>query len=407
LKDYNKQLYIPRRQFIRGLLATTALGVTSQFWSGCAEQPKSTTGTSTSSGNSPSSPTKAASATDTTFGFIFVGAKDDFGYNQSHFQGEGVISKISGIKTLDEANVPETATVQETMLSMINQNGAKVLFPTSFGYFDPHILKIAKENPTIQFFHCGGLYQEGKTPKNIGSYYGYIDEAEYIAGIVAGLSTKSGKLGFVAAKPIPQVLRNINSYTLGARSVNPKVTVQVIFTGDWSVPVKEAEAANSMVDQGVDVLTCHVDSPKVVIETAEKRKVFCTGYHVNQAKLAPNGYLTGAEWDWGNVYTQYAEQIKAGKTLMDGGIPNIVRGGIKEKFCKVSDFGGAVSAATKKEAETALAKFNDGTAVIYAGEIKDNTGKVIISKEKSMKQNDVELESMNWLVEGVIGSTKG
>lgn len=407
MKDYNKQLYIPRRQLIRGLLATTALGVTSQFWSGCAEQPQATTGTSTSSGNSPSSPTKAASATDTTFGFIFVGAKDDFGYNQSHFQGEGVISKISGIKTLDEANVPETATVQETMLSMINQNGAKVLFPTSFGYFDPHILKIAKENPTIQFFHCGGLYQEGKTPKNIGSYYGYIDEAEYVAGIVAGLSTKSGKLGFVAAKPIPQVLRNINSYTLGARSVNPKVTVQVIFTGDWSAPVKEAEAANSMVDQGVDVLTCHVDSPKVVIETAEKRKVLCTGYHVNQAKLAPNGYLTGAEWDWGNVYTQYAEQIKAGKTLMDGGIPNIVRGGIKEKFCKVSDFGGAVSAATKKEAETALAKFNDGTAVIYAGEIKDNTGKVIISKEKSLKQNDVELESMNWLVEGVIGSTKG
>ena len=290
---------------------------------------------------------------------------------------------------------------------MITQNGAKVLFPTSFGYFDPHILKIAKDNPNVQFFHCGGLYQEGKTPKNIGSYYGYIDEAEYIAGIVAGLTTKSGKLGFVAAKPIPQVLRNINSYTLGARSVNPKVTVQVVFTGDWSVPVKEAEAANSMVDQGVDVLTCHVDSPKVVIETAEKRKVFCTGYHVDQSKLAPNGYLTGAEWDWGNVYTQYAEQIKAGKTLTSGGIPNIVRGGLKEKFCKVSPFGTAVSAATKKAAEAAMAKFMDGTAVIYAGEIKDNTGKVVIPKDKIMKQTDPELEGMSWLVEGVIGSTKG
>ena len=401
MKDYNKKLYIPRRQLIRGLLATTALGMTSQLWSGCTEQPPST------SGSSPSPSSKASSATDTTFGFIFVGPKDDFGYNQSHFQGEQVISKLSGIKTLDEANVPETATVQETMLSMINQNGAKILFPTSFGYFDPHILKVAKENPTVQFFHCGGLYQEGKTPKNIGSYYGYIDEAEYIAGIVAALTSKSGKLGFVAAKPIPQVLRNINSYTLGARSVKPNVTVQVIFTGDWSVPVKEAEAANSMVDQGIDVLTCHVDSPKVVIETAEKRKVFCTGYHVDQSKLAPTGYLTGAEWNWGKVYTQYAEQIKAGKTLMDGGIPNIVRGGLKEKFCKISDFGGAVSAATKKEAETALAKFMDGTFVIYAGEIKDNNGKVVIAKDKSLKQTDVELETMNWLVEGVIGSTKG
>ena len=403
MKDLNSKLYIPRRQMIRGLLATTALGVTSQFWTGCAAEQPTTTGTSTTG----STPTKAASATDTTFGFIFVGPKDDFGYNQAHFQGLQVMPKVPGVKTLDEANVPETATVQETMLSMITQNGAKVLFPTSFGYFDPHILKIAKDNPNVQFFHCGGLYQEGKTPKNIGSYYGYIDEAEYIAGIVAGLTTKSGKLGFVAAKPIPQVLRNINSYTLGARSVNPKVTVQVVFTGDWSVPVKEAEAANSMVDQGVDVLTCHVDSPKVVIETAEKRKVFCTGYHVDQSKLAPNGYLTGAEWDWGNVYTQYAEQIKAGKTLTSGGIPNIVRGGLKEKFCKVSPFGTAVSAATKKAAEAAMAKFMDGTAVIYAGEIKDNTGKVVIPKDKIMKQTDPELEGMSWLVEGVIGSTKG
>jgi len=402
LKDFSSKLYIPRRQMIRGLLATTALGVTSQFWTGCAEQP-STTGTSTTG----STPSKSASATDTTFGFIFVGPKDDFGYSQAHFQGLQMMAKVPGVKTLDEANVPETATVQETMLSMINQNGAKVLFPTSFGYFDPHILKIAKDNPNVQFFHCGGMYQEGKTPKNVGSFYGYIDEAQYIAGIVAGLTSKSGKLGFVAAKPIPQVLRNINSYTLGARSVNPKATVQVVFTGDWSVPVKEAEAANSMVDQGVDVLTCHVDSPKVVIETAEKRKVFCTGYHVDQSKLAPNGYLTGAEWDWGSVYTQYAEQIKAGKTLTAGGIPNIVRGGLKEKFCKVSPFGTAVSAATKKAAEAAMAKFMDGTAVIYAGEIKDNTGKVVIPKDKVMKQTDPELESMSWLVEGVIGSTKG
>ncbi len=405
MKDFSSKLYIPRRQMIRGLLATTALGVTSQFWTGCAAEqpPTSTTGASTTG----STPSKAASATDTTFGFIFVGPKDDFGYNQAHFQGLQMMAKVPGVKTLDEANVPETATVQETMLSMINQNGAKVLFPTSFGYFDPHILKIAKDNPNVQFFHCGGLYQEGKTPKNVGSYYGYIDEAQYIAGIVAGLTSKSGKLGFVAAKPIPQVLRNINSYTLGARSVNPKATVQVVFTGDWSVPVKEAEAANSMVDQGVDVLTCHVDSPKVVIETAEKRKVFCTGYHVDQSKLAPNGYLTGAEWDWGSVYTQYAEQIKAGKTLTTGGIPNIVRGGLKEKFCKVSPFGAAVSAATKKAAEAAMAKFMDGTAVIYAGEIKDNTGKVVIAKDKVMKQTDPELEGMSWLVEGVIGSTKG
>jgi basic membrane protein A and related proteins len=385
-------LYIPRRRVIRGILASTAFGISSQLWTGCTN-PQTTVGTS---------PTPATAA-DLKIGFIFVGPKDDFGYNQSHFQGEGIISKLAGVKTIDEANVPETATVQETMLGMIGQNGVSMLFPTSFGYFDPHILKIAKENPKVQFLHCGGLYKDGVHPSNVGSYYGYIDEAEYIAGIVAGLTTKSGKLGFVAAKPIPQVLRNINSYTLGARSVNPKVTTQVIFTGDWSIPVKEAEAANSMVDQGVDVMTCHVDSPKVVIETAEKRKIFCTGYHVDQSQLAPNGFLTGSEWDWGTVYTQYVEQAKAGKTLADGGISHLVRGGLKEKFCKVSPYGSAVSDGTKKEADAAMAKFMDGTMIIYGGEIKDNTGKVVVAKDKKLKQTDPSLEKMNWLVEGVIG----
>ncbi|MDX2256227.1 MAG: BMP family ABC transporter substrate-binding protein [Pseudanabaenaceae cyanobacterium bins.39] len=387
-------IYIPRRKFIRGAIATAAFGATSQLWAGCTEQTP-TTGTTGTTGT--------AGETPLTIGFIYVGPKDDFGYSQSHFEGETAIGKLAGVKTVSEASVAETATVQETMLSMINQNGATVLFPTSFGYFDPHILKVAADNPKVQFFHCGGLYDEKKHPKNVGSYYGYIDEAQYIAGVVAGLSTKSGKLGFVAAKPIPQVVRNINSYTLGARSVNPKATVQVIFTGDWSIPVKEAEAANSMIDQGVDVLTCHVDSPKVIMETAEKRKIFCTGYHTNQSALAPNGYLTGAEWDWPNVYTKYVENFKAGKTVTDGGIPHLLRGGLKEGFCKVSPFGGAVSAETKKEAEKVMAKFMDGSMVIYAGEIKDNTGKVVIEKEKQLKQQDIELEKMNWLVEGVIG----
>jgi len=393
LKD-KEPFYLPRRQVIRGILASTAFGITSQLWTGCTP-----TETPPPTGTAPT----PDAGPELTIGFIYVGPKDDFGYNQSHFQGQEIISKLAGIKTVDEANVPETATVQETMLSMISQNGATMLFPTSFGYFDPHILKIAKENPKIQFLHCGGLFQKGVHPNNVGSYYGYIDEAQYIAGIVAGLTTKSGKLGFVAAKPIPQVIRNINSYTLGARSVNPKATVQVIFTGDWSIPVKEAEAANSMVDQGVDVMTCHVDSPKVVIETAEKRKIFCTGYHVDQSQLAPNGFLTGAEWDWGTVYTQYVEEAKAGKTLAEGGIPHLVRGGLKEKFCKVSPYGAAVSEATKKEADAVLAKFMDGTMIIYAGEIKDNTGKVVISKDKKLKQTDPTLEKMDWLVEGVIG----
>lgn len=343
----------------------------------------------------------AQAADPVTVGFIYVGPKTDYGYNQAHAQGAAVIAKLPGVKIREEEMVPETVAVQKTMESMINLDSAKVIFPTSFGYFDPHILKLAQKYKDVTFFHCGGLYVEGKHPANVGSYFGYIDEAEYISGIVAGLTSKSGKLGFIAAKPIPQVLRNINSFTLGARSVNPKVTTTVIFTGDWSMPVKEAEAANSLIDQGIDVLTAHVDSPKTIVELAERRGAMVTGYHANQAALAPKGYLTGAEWNWGKVYTDYVNLVQAKKPY-----PHLLRGGLKEGFVKVSPYGKAVSAETKKKADAAKAKFMAGTMVVYKGPLKDNAGKVVIPAGTEQKQTDIALESMDYLVEGVIGKTR-
>lgn len=348
----------------------------------------------------------ANAADKVNMGFIYVGPKDDYGYNQAHSEGCAGVQKLTWVKGVEEASVPETTAVQETMRNMINLDGVSILFPTSFGYFDPHILRVAKQYPKVQFLHCGGMYTEGKHPKNVGSYFGYIDEAVYISGIVAGHSTKSGKLGFIAAKPIPQVLRNINAFTLGARSVNPKATVQVIFTGDWSMPVKEAEAASSLINQGVDVLTCHVDSPKVILETAERRGIFVCGYHANGSKLAPKGYLTGAEWNWSKVYTDYAEMVKAGKSLSAGTIPHLIRGGLKEGFVAVSPYGPSVTDSAKKDADAAKAKFMDGSMVIFKGPLKDNSGKEILPAGKEYKQQDLELESMGWLVEGVIGSTK-
>ena len=222
-------------------------------------------------------------------GFIYVGPRDDYGYNQAHAEAAALLKKMPGVKVVEEEKVPETVAVEKTMESMINLDGATLVFPTSFGYFDPHMLKMAAKFPKIQFRHCGGLWTQGKHPMNTGSYFGYIDEAQYLSGIVAGYTSKSGKIGFVAAKPIPQVLRNINAFTMGAQSVNPKITCQAIFTGDWSLPVKEAEATNSMIAQGVDVVTCHVDSPKVVIETAERAGIYTCGYHTNQPPSSPDG----------------------------------------------------------------------------------------------------------------------
>jgi simple sugar transport system substrate-binding protein len=342
----------------------------------------------------------AAPSSDKPFlvGFIYVGPKGDYGYNQAHAEGAAAVAAMAGVKIREEENVPETVAVQKTMESMIELDGASALFPTSFGYFDPHILKVAEKYPEKTFLHCGGLYQEGKHPKNVGSYFGYIDEAQYVAGVVAGMTTKTNKLGFIAAKPIPQVLRNINSFTLGARSVNPKVTTSVVFTGDWSLPVKEAEAANSLVDQGVDVLTMHVDSPKVIVETAERRGIYVSGYHANQSTLAPKGYLTGAEWNWGKIYTDYVTWIRQGKSYS-----HLLRGGFKEGFIKMSPYGPAVSAAAKDKADDVKAKLTDGSFVIYTGPIKDNAGHIVIQAGTVRPQTDIELEKMNYLVEGVVG----
>lgn len=371
---------LTRRQLLKGTAAAGALGMLGSWdWVG-----------------------RAWGASDKVkMGFIFVGPRDDYGYNQAHFEGKSAVAKLDWVKAFDEEKVPETIEVQKTMESMVKLDGAQVLFPTSFGYFDPHILKVAPQYPAIQFLHCGGLYQEGKHPKNVGSYFGYIDESQYVAGIVAGGMSKNGKLGFVAAKPIPQVLRNVNNYTLGARSIKPHTTVHVIFTGDWSLPVREAEATNSLVDQGIDVVTCHVDSPKVVITTAEKRGIYCTGYHCNQSKLAPKGYLTGAEWNWAKVYMDYAEMIRKGQP-----IPHLVRGGLKEGIVRVSDYNQVVTEVVRKQADAAKEKFMSGGMVVYKGPIKDNTGRVVIAAGKEHVQTDMWLESMDWLVEGVIGSTK-
>ncbi len=333
-------------------------------------------------------------------GFIYVGPRDDYGYNQAHAEAAALLKKMPGVKIVEEEKVPETVAVEKTMESMINLDGATLLFPTSFGYFDPYMLKEAAKNTNIQFRHCGGLWQQGKHPMNTGSYFGYIDECQYLSGIVAGATTKTGKLGFVAAKPIPQVLRNINAFTLGAKSVNPKISTQVIFTGDWAMPVKEAEATNSMIAQGVDVVTCHVDSPKVVVETAERAGIYTCGYHTNQAKLAPKGYLTGAEWNWERVYTGFVEAMKAGKAPA-----NFVRGGLKEGFVRNSAYGPAVSADAKAKADAVKLEMLNGNYMIFKGPLKDNKGNTVIADGAGHTQTDPVLESMNYLIEGVVGST--
>ncbi|MEL6452152.1 MAG: BMP family ABC transporter substrate-binding protein [Pseudomonadota bacterium] len=344
-------------------------------------------------------PTRLMAADPMTIGFIYVGPKDDFGYNQAHAEGAAAVKAMEGVTVVEEENVPETVDVQNTMESMIQFDGAQLLFPTSFGYFDPHVLEVAPKYPDVRFEHAAGLWSEGM-PTNIGSYFGYIGMGQFLNGITAGHATTSKKIGFVAAKPIPQVLLNINSFLLGARQVDPEITCQVIFTGEWSLAVKEAEATNALADQGCDVITCHVDGPKVVMETAAARGAFICGYHANQSPLAPEKYLTGAEWNWADVYTGMVQ------TMLDGGtIDNFVRGGLADGFVKMSPLGPAVSDAARNQFEATKAEIMAGGYSVIKGPLNDNAGNVIATDGQAFAEDDIALESMSYLVEGVIGST--
>ncbi|MBM1221604.1 BMP family ABC transporter substrate-binding protein [Ponticoccus sp. SC2-23] len=343
---------------------------------------------------------QAFAATPLTVGFIYVGPRDDFGYNQAHAEGAAAVAAMEGVTVIEEENVPETQDVQNTMQSMIQFDGATLLFPTSFGYFNPHILEVAPNYPDLRFQHCGGLWNSAEHPSNVGSYFGYIGMGQYLNGIAAGHATQSKKIGFVAAKPIPQVLNNINSFLLGARAVDPEIVCQVIFTGEWSLAVKEAEATNALADQGCDVITCHVDGPKVVVETAAGRGAYVCGYHADQSALAPDLYLTGAEWNWAGVYQNMIETVQAG-----GSIDNFVRGGLADGFIKMSPLGPAVSDAARNQFEAVKAEIMQGGFAAIKGPLNDNEGNVIATASQSFPEDDVALESMDYLVEGVIGST--
>jgi simple sugar transport system substrate-binding protein len=339
----------------------------------------------------------AKAETNVILGIVYVGPKDDFGWNQAHAVSVETLKALPGITVVEEENVPETDAVAKSMESMINLDGANLILATSFGYYNPFVVELAKKYPQVQFRHAAPLWNKDKDPANAGSYFPYLNQAHYVDGVAAGLSTKTGKIGFVAAKPIPSVLSNINSVLLGARSVNPNATVQVIFTGDWSLPVREAEATNALVDSGAELITCHVDSPKVVIQTAEGRGVKTCGHNASQAPLAPTGFVTGAEYKWETIYKQYAEDIAT-----DAPLPNFLVGGYNNDMLRNTAYGAGATPEAVKAADAAIAELKAGTLHIYKGTMKDNTGKVVVDKDYD--NYDPYLDGMNWLIEGVQGS---
>lgn len=332
-----------------------------------------------------------------TVGFLYVGTKDDYGYNEAHADGAAAVAKIPGVTVIENENVPETNKADQAMESMINLKGATLLFPTSYGYFDKSVQNIAKKYPNVTILHAGGMWKDG-IPSNVGSYFAYMDEMEYLCGMAAGGATKTNKIGYIAAHLIPPVVRDINAFELGAKSVNPSVTLTVIVTDGWFEPVKEATAVDNLANSGIDVISGHVDSPKVMIQKAEERGIYSCGYHYNGAKLAPKGYLTGGEWNWGPMYVKFVEDFKAGKLkLPHGDMANLHDGAVK-----LSPYGPAVTAESQKKIEEVKAMMTDRKFHMYKGPLKDNEGKEILPAGKEVDDEDGSLWGMP-LVEGVIG----
>jgi basic membrane protein A and related proteins len=339
---------------------------------------------------------RAAAAESVTVGIVYVGARDDFGWNQAHAVGAKALKSVPNVKVLEEERVPETTAVTKTMESMVRLDGAKLVLGTSFGYFDPFMIDLAKQFPDIDFRHSTMLWDAAKHPKNLGSYFCYIDQAHYINGVAAGLSTKSNKLGFIAPKTIGVVLRDVNSFAVGARKVNPNATVQLIVTGDWALPVREAEATNALIDAGCDVIATRVDSPKIVVEAAEARGIKTTGHATSQASLAPKGFITGAEMKWETIYKNFAALLAKGEKL-----PNTMEGGYDKDFVQNTPFGAGATEPARKAALAAMDDLRAGKPV-FIGPVKSNTGKLISAD--TLELYHPSLWKTDYLVEGVIGS---
>lgn len=335
-----------------------------------------------------------AHAAPTTIGYIYVGPEKDFGYNTSMDLGRQYLAKnLPGTKTLHVENIPETAEVEKVMERMI-KSGASIIFATSYGYLD-YAIGLGKKYPKVAFLHAGGL----KLGDNVGTYWANSDDAMYLAGMAAGAVSKSGKLGFIAAFPIPQVVRSINAFTLGAQAVNANVTTTVVWTGGWLLPPKEAEATNSLVDAGIDVIGEQVDSPMTIAQTAEKRGIHVVGKDVDVSKLAPKAVLTGASWNWGPTMLKLVKEIQAGTWK-----PSHVRGDMKDGTVVLDKFGPAVPEAARK---TILSKKDEILAdkfKVWAGPLTAQDGKPLLAAGAPMPME--QLESMQFFVKGVIGTVK-
>ncbi len=324
--------------------------------------------------------------------FVYVGPTGDAGYTYAQDLGRKYLqSHMSNVQTTYVENVPETAD-SERIFTQLAQQGNQIIFGTSYGYMD-YMLDVAKKFPKVVFEHCSGY----KTADNMGTYFNRDYQARYLTGMVAGKYSKSGTLGFVAPFGTPEVIRNIDAFTLGAQSVNPNIKVKVVWTNSWNDPPTEKSAANSLMDAGADVLAMHVDSPSFA-EAAQTRGVFSIGHDSNMSKFAPKSILVGDVSNWGPYFVSVVKAVQ-NKTWK----PEQYWGGIADNgIIDITPFSSTVSKDVQQQVLAKRSEIVKGTFDPFSGPIYDQSGAVKIAQ--GQKATDDQLLSIDWFVKGVEGS---
>jgi basic membrane protein A and related proteins len=356
-----------------------------------------------SSSSTPSASQSTTAGKQLTVAFIYVGSPSDAGWTHQHDVGRLAVQSYFGsqVKTIYKENVPEGPQATSVIQQLVN-SGAKIIFSTSFGY-QPSMVAMAKKYPNVYFAQATGTAMG----PNLSEYFGAGEDGDYLAGMAAGYATTSGKIGYVAPYPIPEVIRELDAYTMGARYVHPGATVRVVWTNSWFDPSKERAAAQSLVASGVDVLGDGVDDPTVG-EVASANGLKWTGYDSNQNAFAPSAFQTATVYNWG---AYYISQVKA---VMDGTWKSsFYYGSVADGMISIASFGTTVSptaqaAILKREAEIKAGTFNPFTGPL----IKQN-GTVGLPAGQTLpvwnpaNPSQLSKYTLNWFVQGVIGSPTG
>ncbi len=366
----------------------SSLGVAALATSGCVTNKAATTGATAGATTAASA---AAKLDKIKAAWVYVGPINDGGWTASHDAGRKYVEqKLAGkVTTTYKENVPEGPEVAQVIEDLVT-DGNHLIFATSFG-FGTALLASAKKHPDVKFLHATGAWHN-PTP-NFGTYYGATEEAKFLAGMAAGKATKSGTIGFVAPFLIPEVIRHINAFALGAKSVNPKATVKTVEIKSWFDPTKERQAADSLITGGADVIANGGDSPAPG-EAAKAKGLPWVGYDSDQSANFPDIWLTAPIYNWGPYYAKQCQSVLDGAWVKDD-----YYGTMKDGFIALAPFGKLVEQPTRDAIAAKQKEIIDGSFRIFKGPLKDNKGTEKVAAGAELSADD--LQAITWLVEGV------